>query len=132
MRRAERDLAKLSKTTRRALLTGGAMTTVVGALGLRMWQFSVRDAAQYYLLAEKNRINLKLVRPDRGRIYDRSGKIVADNQKAYRITLVPEEVNDVEDVLAKLRRLLGLDDETVLKLRDTISKHEAIIESSDK
>jgi|TARA_R100001369_G_scaffold27748_1_gene49928 penicillin-binding protein 2 len=127
VRRAERDLAKLSKTTRRALLTGGAMTTVVGALGLRMWQFSVRDAAQYYLLAEKNRINLKLVRPDRGRIYDRSGKIVADNQKAYRITLVPEEVNDVEDVLAKLRRLLGLDDETVLKLRDTISRASGFV-----
>lgn len=75
VRRTERDLAKLSRTTtRRALLMGGVMTTVVGALGLRAWQFGVRDAEQYYLLAEENRISLRLVRPDRGRIYDRSDR----------------------------------------------------------
>lgn len=33
-----------------------------------------------------------------------------------------DEVEDVEDVLAKLRRLLGLDDETVLRLRDKIGR----------
>ncbi len=123
VRRTERDLAKLSRTTtRRALLLGGTMTMFVGALGQRAWQLGVRDAEQYYLLAEENRISLRLVPPDRGRIYDRSGKIVADNQQAYRITLMREEVDDVEDVLAKLQSLLGLDDEAVLKLRDKIHR----------
>jgi sulfoxide reductase heme-binding subunit YedZ len=81
MRRSERDLAQAAKkTTRRSLLLGGAMTSVVGVLGFRMWQLGVRDAEQYYLLAEENRISLRLVRPDRGRILDRAGKIVADNE----------------------------------------------------
>ena len=93
---------------------GGVMTTFVGVLGLRMWQLGVRDADQYYLLAEENRISLRLVPPNRGRIYDRAGKIVADNEQAFRITLVREEVEDLEDVLAKLQRLLGLDDEAKL------------------
>ncbi|MEY5037787.1 MAG: penicillin-binding protein 2, partial [Pseudomonadota bacterium] len=114
MRRSERDLAHAAKnTTRRSLLLGGAMSSVVGVLGFRMWQLGVRDAEQYYLLAEENRISLRLVRPDRGRILDRAGKIVADNEQAYRITLVKEEARDVDDVLQKLRVLLGLDAETV-------------------
>ncbi|MDO9641175.1 MAG: penicillin-binding protein 2 [Pseudotabrizicola sp.] len=123
MRRSERDLAQMSqKTTRRALLMGGVMTTVLGVLGLRMWQLGVRDADQYYLLAEENRISLRLVPPNRGRIYDRAGKLVADNEQAFRITLVREEVEDLEDVLAKLRRLLGLDDEAIMKLKSQIER----------
>ena len=123
MRRSQRDLAQISqKTTRRALLMGGVMTTFVGVLGLRMWQLGVRDADQYYLLAEENRISLRLVPPNRGRIYDRAGKIVADNEQAFRITLVREEVKDLEDVLAKLRRLLGLDDEAIVKIKGQIER----------
>jgi len=114
MRRSERDLAKAARvTTRRSLLLGGMMTSVVGVLGFRMWQLGVRDAEEYYLLAEENRINLRLVRPDRGRIFDRAGKIVADNEHTYRITLVNEEARDVDDVLAKLQRLLGLTSEDI-------------------
>lgn len=123
MRRSQRDLAQISqKTTRRALLMGGVMTTFVGVLGLRMWQLGVRDADQYFLLAEENRISLRLVPPNRGRIYDRAGKIVADNEQAFRITLVREEVEDLEDVIAKLRRLLGLDDEAIQKIRGQVDR----------
>lgn len=119
MRRSERDLAQAAKkTTRRSLLLGGAMASVVGMLGVRLWQLGVRDAEQFYLLAEENRISLRLVRPDRGRIFDRAKKIVADNEQAYRITLVPEEARDLDDVLEKLRLLLGLDAETLTRVRE--------------
>lgn len=123
MRRSERDLAHAAKkTTRRSLLLGGAMSSVVGVLGFRMWQLGVRDSEQYYLLAEENRISLRLVRPDRGRIFDSAGKIIADNEQAYRITLVREEARDVEDVLEKLRLLLGLDEETLTKVREQTAR----------
>ncbi len=126
MRRSERDLNLAARTTtRRSVLLGGAMASVVGALGFRMWQLGVRDAEQYYLLAEENRISLRLVRPERGRIFDRTGKIIADNEQAYRITLVREGVQDVESTLEKLRLLLGLDDETMTKARDQIERGRA-------
>ena len=64
MRRSERELAHAAKkTTRRSLLLGGAMSSVVSVLGFRMWQLGVRDAEQYYLLAEENRINIRLIPP---------------------------------------------------------------------
>jgi penicillin-binding protein 2 len=123
MRRSERDIARASRvTTRRSLMLGGVMTSVVGVLGFRMWQLGVRDAEEYYLLAEENRINLRLVRPDRGRIFDRAGKIVADNEHTYRIMLVKEEARDVDDVLAKLQRLLGLTSEDIDRIREQLDR----------
>lgn len=128
MRRSERDLAKAkTKTTRRALLLGGAMTSAAGLLGARMWQFGVRDAQQYYRLAEENRISLRLVRPARGRIFERAGKIVADNEQTYRITLVQEETDDVDGVLEKLQLLLGLDDEAVAKVQEQAERHRGFV-----
>lgn len=128
MRRSERDLALAAKkTTRRSLLLGGAMTSVVGVLGFRMWQLGVRDAEQYYLLAEDNRISLRLVRPDRGRILDRAGKLIADNEQTYRITLVREEARDVDDVLGKLRLLLGLVEETLTEVREQTARVQAFV-----
>lgn len=128
MRRSDRDLAKASKTmTRRSLLLGGAMTTVVGILGVRMWQLAVRDAEQYYLLAEENRISLRLVRPDRGRILDRTGKVVADNEHAYRITLVREEARDVDVVLGRLTQLLGIDDAAIREVRNLLERTPSFV-----
>ncbi len=123
MRRSDRDMAKAAKTTtRRSLLIGGAIASLSGVLGVRMWQLAVRDAEQYYLLAEENRISLRLVRPDRGRILDRTGKVVAGNEHAYRITLVREETRDADAVLARLRQLLGLDDETIQKVEALLER----------
>ncbi len=128
MRRSERDLVRAAKkTTRRSLLLGGAMTSVVGVLGFRMWQLGVRDAEQYYLLAEDNRISLRLVRPDRGRILDRAGKLIADNEQTYRITLVREEARDVDDVLGKLQLLLGLAEETLTEVREQLARVQAFV-----
>lgn len=128
MRRSDRDQARATKKmTRRSLLIGGAMTSVFGALGVRMWQLAVRDAKQYYLLAEENRISLRLVRPDRGRILDRAGKVVADNEHAYRITLVREEARDVDVVLARLRLLLGLEDETIRQVLDLLERTQSFV-----
>ena len=128
MRRSDRDQAKAAKTTtRRSLLIGGAMTSVLGVLGVRMWQLAVRDAEQYYLLAEENRISLRLVRPDRGRILDRTGKVVADNEHSYRITLVREEARDVDVVLTRLRWLLGLDDETIGQVQNLLERTQSFV-----
>jgi len=123
MRKPDRDIERARMlTTRRAFILGGAMASLTGGLGFRIWQLAVRDTERYYLLAEENRVSLRLVKPERGRIFDRSGKLVADNVQTYRITLVKEEVQNVEDVLGKLGLLLGLEGETLRVLRDQIDR----------
>jgi penicillin-binding protein 2 len=126
MRKSERDIARASQlTTRRAAILGASMTLVAGALGKRMWQLGVEDAEQYQLLAEDNRIALRLMRPERGRIFDRAGKIVAGSEQTYRVAIIPEETRDIDRVLENLRILIRLSDEEVGRIRDQIARQRS-------
>ncbi len=64
---------------------GGVQAAIIGVLGLRMRQMQIRDAEQYRMLAENNRINLQLIAPVRGRILDRYGNVLADNRPTYQV-----------------------------------------------
>ena len=65
--------------------------TVAAALTLRMRFLQVEQADRFRLLADENRINIRLIPPARGRIFDRGGAIIADNLPSYRITIIREE-----------------------------------------
>ncbi|MGR3824262.1 MAG: penicillin-binding protein 2 [Salipiger marinus] len=97
------------KISRRALLLGGAQMALAGTLGLRMRHMQVDQADQFRLLAEENRINIRLIPPTRGRIFDRNGKVIAENEPTYRITIVREDAGEIEEVIARLSALVDLD-----------------------
>lgn len=112
MRRPTRDTAESQKLiTRRSLVVGGSMAGFVGLLGLRMRYLQVEQADQFRLLADENRINIQLIPPSRGRIFDREGRVVAENVPSYRITLIREQVGDMEleEVIERLGRIVTLD-----------------------
>ncbi|PSL22171.1 penicillin-binding protein 2 [Shimia abyssi] len=98
-----------TRLTRRALLLGGAQLAFVGALGLRMRHLQVDQADQFRLLAEENRINIRLIPPARGELFDRNGVVLARNEPSYRITMVREDAGDVDDVISRLATLVELD-----------------------
>ena len=99
-----------NKMTRRGLLLGGAQLGFMGLLGLRMRYLQVDQADEFRLLAEENRINIRLIPPARGEIFDRNGVVLAANEPSYRITIVREDAGDVEEVIARLSTLIELDD----------------------
>lgn len=110
MKRTEKDSAESqSLVTRRGLVLGGVQLGFMGILGLRMRQMQIEEAEDYRLLAEENRINVRLIPPSRWIIYDRNGVPIAVNTPNYRITIVREDVPDVDETIAKLSRLIPLD-----------------------
>ncbi len=110
------------KLTRRTLIMGGLQMAFAGGLAMRMRYLQVDQADQFRLLAEENRINLRLIAPSRGEIYDRHGMIIAQNSPSYRIVMVPEDAGDVEEVIANLTRLLPLDPEDLDRARTEIER----------
>ena len=66
------------------------------------------QADEFRLLAEENRVNLRLIAPSRGLIHDINGIPLAVNEQNYRITLVREEAGDVEEALARLAQVVAL------------------------
>jgi penicillin-binding protein 2 len=118
VRRTARDAEETSRSlTRRTLMLGGAMTAVVAALGVRMRYLQVDQADEFRLLAEENRINIRLIPPERGLIQDRNGKLIAANEQNYRVVITREAAGDAELVL---RRLAGIIPMTTEELERTI------------
>ena len=123
MKRPTRDNSESQRRiTRRGLVLGGGMAGFMGLLGLRMRFLQVEQADQFRLLADENRINIHLIPPARGRLFDRNGRVIAENVPSYRITLIREQAGDVEDVIARLARLVELDPVELEKAREDLAK----------
>ncbi|MBE0555424.1 MAG: penicillin-binding protein 2 [Rhodobacteraceae bacterium] len=109
MRRPARDTeASTRRFTRRALFMGGAMAAMVAVLGARMRYLGVEQADQFRLLAEENRVNIRLIPPNRGLIQDRNGKLIAGNEQNYRVVITREDAGDVETVLNRLSHIIPM------------------------
>ena len=109
MKRVARDSEAVARrVSRRALLLSGGMTAMFAALGLRMRYLGVEQADEFRLLAEENRVNMRLLPPTRGLILDRNGKPLAANEQNYRVVMTREDAGDVEAVLNRLSHVIAL------------------------
>ncbi|MBP7242778.1 penicillin-binding protein 2, partial [Amaricoccus sp.] len=86
----------------------GIQLGTVGALAARMRQLQIVENERYALLAEENRVNIRLIPPARGLIFDREGRALAGNRQNYRIVMVREQAGDVEAILDRLGRIVVL------------------------
>ncbi len=108
----------VKSVNRRALIVFGAQAGVAGLLAARLRYLQVDQGAQFRLLAEENRINIRLIPPARGLIFDRNWVLLAENLQNYRIVMVREQAGDVKAVLDRLMEIVPLsprDHATVLK-----------------
>jgi penicillin-binding protein 2 len=112
MKRTPQD-ASLStrRITRRTAVTGGLMLAFGGLLTVRMRHLQVDQADEFLLLAEENRIKVRLLPPARGVVFDRNGRVLAGNEQIYRVSMIREDAGDVDRVVADLRALVRLDEE---------------------
>jgi penicillin-binding protein 2 len=115
------------RLSRRAMLLGTAQLGLVGILGARMASMQVEQADAFRMLAEENRINIGLIPPARGLIYDINGVVLADNEQHYTITMTREGAGDVDEVIARLDRIIALDPERREKAREELKARSPFV-----
>lgn len=71
--------------TRRALIFGGAQAAAFSLLAGRLFYLQFIKAEEYATLSQNNRIKLLLLTPERGQLLDRDGRVMASNEKNYRV-----------------------------------------------
>jgi penicillin-binding protein 2 len=109
VRRTARETEESNRTlNRRTLMLGGAMGAMVAVLGVRMRYLQVDQADEFKLLAEENRINIRLIPPERGMIQDRNGRIIAGNEQNYRVVITREAAGDVDLVMRRLATIIPM------------------------
>jgi penicillin-binding protein 2 len=128
MRRPPKDTPETArKLTRRALVVGGVQVGVVGVIGWRMHEMQIARADEFRFLAEENRINMRLIPPARGLIFDINGIPLAVNEQVYRIVMVKEDAGDIDEALSRLDALVPLDEATVTRAREELDRHSPFV-----
>ncbi|MDD3183327.1 MAG: penicillin-binding protein 2, partial [Alphaproteobacteria bacterium] len=105
-----REIEKSRLFTRRAVLLGGAKVGLLSLLMGRLYYLQILQQDRFKVLAEDNRINMRLIAPPRGQILDRTGLALAINQQNYRVVLLPEQVDKLKDLLDSFSTLINLTD----------------------
>jgi len=110
--------AEAEQFRRRAAL--GFLLVLLALGGLSLWYFKLQvvDHEKYALQAEANRIKPRPIVPGRGLIYDRKGRIVADNVPAYRLDVVPDQAGDPRQLIASLGSIIALSPEEIARFQD--------------
>jgi len=113
--------------SRRALVMGGLQIGVVGALGWRLRQMQIEQADEFRLLAEENRVNIRLLAPERGLVFDRNGIAVAANEQNYRVVMVREDAGDVGEILARLTEIVEIDPDDLSRAMQEMQRRSPFV-----
>ena len=111
---------------RAAILVGGKAALLSTLIG-RMYYLQVIEADRYQLMAEENRINLRLLTPSRGQIFDRFGVPLAINQQNYQVLIKSENVSDIKKTLTHLGRLIPLSADDRKRILKDVSKKRKFV-----
>jgi penicillin-binding protein 2 len=105
-----RDNERHKLFNRRTAMLAGGKALLLSVLAGRLYYLQVVESERYRTLADENRINLRLLPPLRGRIVDRFGDPIADNQQNYRVLLIPEDTRNLDVTLNALGQIIPIGD----------------------
>lgn len=113
---------------RRAFFLGGAKVALLSALAGRMYYLQVMQGDKYAVLADENRINIRLLPPPRGHILDRNGVPMAINRQNYRVLVVSEQTNnDLDGTLDMLANLIPVNDHDRARIAREVKRHRSFV-----
>lgn len=103
------------------LTTGAVLTSV---LVLRMLQMQVFNYREYKKKSENNSFRIQINMPERGKILSREEIPVSHDMPIYRIYIVPEEADNLDELLLTLTQDLNLRQKTLNRIWKQIKKQQ--------
>lgn len=101
------------------LLIGAGFGLLIGRYQyLQIWRHD-----ELALRSESNRVKVRAIPPARGLIYDRNGILLAENVTAFRLEVIPEQVNDMTSTLSAISSVVPIDDDEIDLFRRRLSQN---------
>lgn len=116
---------KIRVFTRRIFVLGALNASLFLSLIARLYYLQIVKSKEYKTFSDSNRIKMVLIPPLRGKIYGRSGELLASNKNFYRILFDPEFSDKNDLVIDKLSQILNFDEAQKQSLADKINKQNS-------
>ncbi len=116
--------SKIRLIGRRMFIVSTAKAIVVfGILG-RLISLQINESKKYKTLSDKNRFREWKFSPPRGLIRDYFGKEIASNRQVYQLHLVPENSENLEVLIFRLKNILNLSDKDIYRIKKKIGSQK--------
>ncbi len=115
---------------RRALVSFIFVWVLTAILATNLYHLQIVNYDSYQTRSNGNRIKLLPLPPTRGLIYDRYGKLLAENLTFFGLYIVPEKVENLEHTFEELKAIVGLTEEDIenfKKERRRASRYTSIL-----
>ena len=94
----------------RLAVAAGIALVLILLLLVRLTYLQVINYRHYATLSQANRIKPIPIQPVRGLILDRNGVVLAQNYPVYTLEIIPEQVDDMDELLADVGELVRITD----------------------
>ena len=134
MIRGNLGIRKTDVINRRMFIIGAAKLIVFSGIIARLFSLQINDNKKYLTLSDKNRIREWKLPPTRGEIVDYFGNTIAGNLKVYQLHIIPEQVENFNYLMSRLKTLLQLSNkeiENIFKLKRKLKPWDSIIVSEN-
>ena len=103
---------------RRVIFSSVVSVVLLGIVVARLVQLQVVNHEIFAEKSQGNRVRIEAVPPIRGLIFDRKGRVIAENLPAYQLEMVPEQVDDTDDTLQRLAALGLIEAEDIPRFKE--------------
>ncbi len=134
MIKSSSGIRKTDVINRRMFIIGAAKIVVFSGIVARLFSLQINENKKYLTLSDKNRIREWKLPPTRGDIVDYFGNVIAGNLKVYQLHIIPEQVENFNYLLLRLKNLLELSDKKIQrinKLKAELKPWDSIIVSEN-
>jgi len=91
---------------------------LLGTVVARLVQLQVIEHEIFAEKSQGNRVRIEAIPPIRGLIFDRKGRVLAENLPTYQLELIPEQVADIDDTLRRLARLKLIESDDIDRIKN--------------
>ncbi len=116
----DKEVARLFDRRSALFLTAGAVLT--SALVLRMLQMQLFNYREYTKKSENNSFRIRINIPERGKILSAKGTPISRDTSIYRIYIIPEETENLEELISIVSKELKLKKKRIDKIYSQIKK----------
>ena len=108
----------------RRLLTAAALIVLLfSSLVAKLFNLQVTQHDYFSARSDGNRLHSQYVPPARGLIFDREGELLADNQPIFNLTVVREQVVDMDATLDYLSSLIRLTEDDIEQFNSRMQRN---------
>jgi len=107
----------------RLVVAGVFIVVLFVALILKLVNLQIYQHEYFTARSDGNRLHSQYVPPARGLIFDRNGKLLAENQPIFNLTAVPEQIGNFDETLEILSGLIRLTDDDIEQFNSRLQRN---------